>query len=207
MIRVYQDCFSEDIVQLIEDICTCTSFTWKSSNRILSSVNHDSNLDNALRKDSRIVDSIQLVHDILNGQIIISPIFHVVAILINQFISFLNNNDPLFCKELFGDDLRVNLTRVKANLIPKQRFNQNIKFNPPHLDPNKSDSRQLIVIYYINDSDGDIFFFDDNLKITKRVSPKKGSIVIFDGNILHASSPPQDYRSRMVINININLPS
>jgi len=46
-----------------------------------------------------------------------------------------------------------------------------------------------VVIYYVNDADGDTVFFDNNRQIVKRVTPKKGRVVMFDGKILHAGSP------------------
>ena len=59
-----------------------------------------------------------------------------------------------------------------------------------------------VCLYYINDTDGDtIFFEDDKNTIFKRVSPKKGRVVIFDGSIFHSSSSPTT-TPRAVINYN-----
>ena len=38
-----------------------------------------------------------------------------------------------------------------------------------------------VCLYYVNDADGDTFFFDKNREIVDRVTPKKGSMVVFDG--------------------------
>jgi len=43
-------------------------------------------------------------------------------------------------------------------------------------------------IYYITDSDGDTIFYDDNENEIDRISPKKGRIAFFDGNIKHSGS-------------------
>ena len=52
-----------------------------------------------------------------------------------------------------------------------------------------------VALYYVNDADGDTFFFNQNREIVKRVSPKKGRMVVFDGLTLHASSmPTKNYR-------------
>lgn len=75
----------------------------------------------------------------------------------------------------------------------------------------------LVVLYYVNDTDGDTFIFDkfadlDNLKsptlneneanITKRVSPKKGRALVFDGRRYHSSSAPTK-NIRCIINFDI----
>lgn len=82
-------------------------------------------------------------------------------------------------------------------------------------------TRPLVsILYYVNDSDGDTFFFDQTtadhpdpakviamthdqhqkeFSIAKRVSPKKGKCVIFDGSRYHASSSPQN-NQRCIIN-------
>jgi hypothetical protein len=56
-------------------------------------------------------------------------------------------------------------------------------------------------LYYVNDSDGDTFFFDNDKNIVERITPKKGRMVVFDGNQLHASSSPTS-NVRVAININ-----
>jgi hypothetical protein len=61
----------------------------------------------------------------------------------------------------------------------------------------------MVVIYYVNDSDGDTFVFDDDGKIIKRVSPKKGRFFMFDGRLKHAGSHPYDNTMRVVINFNV----
>jgi len=78
------------------------------------------------------------------------------------------------------------------------------------------------IIYYINDSDGDTVFYNDTLgdkfpnwmtllgkdkdlsywSELKRVSPKKGRIVIFDGRIFHRSSYPTT-QDRYILNYNV----
>lgn len=78
------------------------------------------------------------------------------------------------------------------------------------------------IIYYVNDTNGDTIFYDNTLgddysKWTeilginkdlsifseiKRVPPKKGRIVIFDGKIFHRSSYPTS-KDRYIINFNV----
>jgi hypothetical protein len=72
--------------------------------------------------------------------------------------------------------------------------------NDPHVD---HDYPHLTGLYYVNDSDGDTVFFESD-KITEklRISPKKGSFVLFDGSIYHASSNPTQHNYRTTVNYN-----
>jgi hypothetical protein len=71
--------------------------------------------------------------------------------------------------------------------------------NNPHKD---FQFPHTVLLYYVNDSDGDTFFFDDDEKIMAKVSPKKGRILVFDGRTLHASSQPKKNK-RIIINYGI----
>ena len=68
----------------------------------------------------------------------------------------------------------------------------------PHTD---RPEEHLGLIYYVNDSDGDTIFFAGDREL-QRVSPKKGRIVIFDGNTLHAGGFPTD-NPRCIVNYNL----
>ena len=96
----------------------------------------------------------------------------------------------------------VLVQRAKVNLQP-----QNLKFkennhNSPHVDLKNEEHKVLLL--YVNDSDGDTFFFDNDNKVIKRIRPAKNKAVIFDGNILHAGSHPKNSDCRIVINIDFN---
>ena len=61
-------------------------------------------------------------------------------------------------------------------------------------------SPHWVGLYYVNDSDGDtILFEDDKITELKRVTPKKGRMVFFDGSINHCSSRPAN-NTRVVLN-------
>jgi len=70
--------------------------------------------------------------------------------------------------------------------------------NNPHVDMPEPHS---VVLYYLNECDGDTFFFDNDKNIIERVTPKKGRTVLFDGKILHSSSMPSK-KARVTLNLN-----
>lgn len=90
------------------------------------------------------------------------------------------------------------ILRMKSNLLLKTKSTPNtphIDFTHPH----------TVLLYYVNDSSGSTVFYDDNLNIIDEVNPKKGRIVVFNGNVYHSSTPPQVNDFRCVINFNLNV--
>ena len=85
-------------------------------------------------------------------------------------------------------------------------FLQMPDLNPRPQDPHVDieDLPHWVCLYYVNDSDGDTIFYEDDKKTEiKRVSPKKGRIAFFDGTIWHSGSKPS-FSRRGVINIIFN---
>jgi 2OG-Fe(II) oxygenase superfamily len=109
-----------------------------------------------------------------------------------------NHIDKQICK----------VDRVKINLLLQQPTASKDHHNFPHTD--ESDESQYSMVYYINDSDGDTFLFNEfyypdvpppnTLTISQRVSPRKNRAVIFESHRYHASSNPIDHANRFVIN-------
>ena len=60
-----------------------------------------------------------------------------------------------------------------------------------------------VLIYYVNNSDGDTLFFDKELNITNRIAPNKGKILLFDGDLLHAGTNPKVSDKRIILNIDL----
>lgn len=96
--------------------------------------------------------------------------------------------------------------RLKANLtVPVEGWNKDT-VQEPHVD---MPIPHLVCLYYVNDSDGDTFFFDqmfderaepNDFTVYKRIAPKKGTAVIFDGLRYHGSNCPIESQSRFIIN-------
>ena len=88
------------------------------------------------------------------------------------------------------------------------------------LDINHVDRKEnhLVILYYVKDSDGDTIIYqnryqnkyysvmfpekEEETKELKRVSPKQGRVVIFDGAFYHTAEQPQK-DVRLIINYNV----
>lgn len=80
--------------------------------------------------------------------------------------------------------------------------NRNTKeINNIHTD---NEEPHIVALYYPHDSDGETVFFDsmNGKKEILRVAPERGTIVFFDGNILHSSSNPVEHDIRITVNYN-----
>lgn len=78
-------------------------------------------------------------------------------------------------------------------------YNSNLPHARPHTD---RAIPHWVVLYYVNDADGDTVFFNKQGKEFQRVTPKKGRVVFFNGNIMHGGGIPKIH-PRCVANFNI----
>lgn len=119
--------------------------------------------------------------------------------------------DPLFnevCSQL----------KISGVIADARTFLQEISSGSKSYDVIHVDRKcpHLVFLYYVRDSDGDTVLFnkrcdydddqflseDIELQPVKRISPKKGRILIFDGSIYHATGIPKQ-KQRCVINFNV----
>ena len=90
------------------------------------------------------------------------------------------------------------------------------KLDVPHIDI--ADFKHLVILYYVTDADGETIIYENqfkdgekipefvDLKEKKRVMPKQGRVVCFDGFYWHTSQQPT-IGPRCIINYNVILPS
>ncbi len=139
---------------------------------------------------------------------------------------YIKQDNPKFLNEALLNEVRVipNEACKKIGKDCKEIYNARSfmhfplaselrkEYDNPHIDIGYE---HLVCLYYVNDSDGDTFLFnktkkdgpiskDSKLEILKRVSPKKGRAVLFDGSRYHSSSgPTKDIRC--IINFNVKI--
>jgi hypothetical protein len=131
--------------------------------------------------------------------------------VVSEFYNFIY---PMlyFVEEKFNIDIK-SIIRSKANLLMQRTGYTKEDHSFPHVDQLVP---HMVLLYYVNDSDGDTIFFDKKYDATKvtsevelevahRVSPKKGRAILFNGLLYHASSNPIDSDKRIVLNFNIEV--
>ena len=92
-------------------------------------------------------------------------------------------------------EIPLKLLRIYVNMF--LHYSQDA-IAAPHIDTKNENA--IAFLYYVNDSYGDTFFFNDDLTIKQRVSPKKGTGVLYDPRIIHAGSyPKNELQPRIVI--------
>jgi hypothetical protein len=149
-------------------------------------------------KDANTIDTVQYSHVALNS---------------NTNQSTVMNFFPLIY--MIQDRLQKKIkavNRIKVNCLnPKPDFGVN-NYNVAHVDSRNSNLTS--VIYYINDSDGDTFVFDEfaninerikSLTLNNRVTPVMGNALVIPSSQFHASSNPINTQARFVINFMMEL--
>ena len=190
-IEVIDNFLEENIFNNIYNQIHDGSFPWFRNKNSYTVDKKDLNDTNNFKD---MMEYMQFVHifftyNKLENAYVRSNHFHIIEGICNQLA------------KKFPDE-EVLVQRAKVNLQPQNlKFNEN-NHNSPHIDL-KNEKHQVLLLY-INDSDGDTFFFDKNNKIIKRVSPVKNRAIIFDGDILHAGSHPKINDCRIVINMDFN---
>jgi hypothetical protein len=171
---------------LEEILCRNPEFTW-----VYTPSTNNQTETRLMKKDPRAYESEQLVHALFLEGAKRSQFFD----LIFPLFYFLEDKTGI---QLGG------IERIKANMLLRASTPPD-QFNTPHIDIPDAGYKSLL--YYVKDSDGDTFIFNEHygdkkdLTVAKRVSPKKGRAVVFDSNTWHASSNPREHQNRVVINL------
>lgn len=85
--------------------------------------------------------------------------------------------------------------RLMANM---QTIRPQWSMNAPHPDFHNKD--YITILYYVNDSDGDTYFFEGS-ECVSRAAPVKGTAAMYPSCMFHAGSTPTKTETRVVINM------
>jgi hypothetical protein len=186
-IEIIDDFLPKNIQDIIEELCLTTQTTYTYNSATLSDNVHSKNFKDAEQFVNLFIEKGEFVKDDFS-------IYFMLPILIGSINK--------------GIDIKLkNILRAKTNMTLKQ-YNVPENFvNPPHIDQSLAVGVNLAAIYYVNDSDGDTILYEGNilqeLEPIKRITPKKGRLLIMDGDRFHSSSHPTKTDRRLVINYNI----
>ena len=115
-----------------------------------------------------------------------------------------------------GKRYQNRIWRIKANLYTKDGSYPEDFHHPPHVDNPDENFRGETFIYFVNDADGDTFFFNEhydyihkrygpedfkgNFTNMMRVPPEKGKSVLIPLTQCHTSSIPRKGGPRITLN-------
>jgi hypothetical protein len=173
--KIIDDCVNQFLADEIEKIFLDQYTYWWYDP---STLGH-----NSLQRNTEFYETFQFVHPIMDNGRTDSPHTSTAMILVNKIFS--DQNVDI-----------INYRRIKVNQLLKSQCDLS---HPPHVDD--SADNMISMIYYINESDGPTYFFDNNHNCIEKVYPKKNRCVLFASNKLHASSSPILYDRRLVINV------
>ena len=136
-------------------------------------------------------------------------LYHMFYIDNTQVSAYYKDIEPLLYFMQDKTDIKVkNIYRVRAALTtwsPKDMAHN------AHVD---MDFDHKVLLYYVNDSDGDTILYNEvfeeyeevrkNFTVNKTFTPTKGNALVFNGLTYHSSSKPTKNSKRIIINIDFN---
>lgn len=161
----------------IEQIMFSTDFAWYFLSDIAVKTE---------QQEKEYFENIGFVHMLFKNGKQTSPYFPMVNIIPHLALQKSNYNSVFY----------IHQARSFMHVKPSDK-----KCDGVHIDIN---SKHVVCLYYVNDADGDTYIFgkNNNTKVSQKIKPKKNRVVLFDGDIYHASSSPR-HGQRVVINFDL----
>ena len=122
-----------------------------------------------------------------NDGVVSSPYFNIAKYLLDKFLE----ETKLECKSI---------VRCRANYMVCQPSKETLPC-PPHVD---GDYPHHVLLYYVNDSDGDTVLYQ-NGEVLTTVNPVQGRFLFFSGSDMHSATPPNKHDKRIAINYNLEM--
>ena len=181
IVKVFQDVLSIDEYQKMFNIVDDRHIAWFFFDNC-----HDSKLFGTATNST----TYGFIHNLFDKGVVTSDYLDLFTPLLDCISQHYNCN--------------IILVRMKMNMTIN--VNKQVQLYP-HIDnlDGLQNKNFKTAVYYINDSDGDTLFFDDEKNIVHRQTPQKNTLVLFDGDLLHAPQLPLVSPKRLVLNINVIL--
>jgi len=123
------------------------------------------------------------------------------------------NFQKTMCTPLRALNSPYDIQRIKTNFNFQEVIENKGSCYVPHVDVEQGGG--WTGIYFVNESDGDTVIFnekgnepirnDEEISVKKVIKNKRGRLVLFKQNLLHAGCPPINSKKRIVVNYNITL--
>lgn len=156
-------------------------------------------LDNINRKYGPVVDTQRFTDEIFNR--FSRPNARFIDIRTNPNSRY-NKNYPNTAKLV--NYLQMNYIPENYSVYRLMSNMQTIRpkwlMNAIHPDASETEKNFITILYYVNNSDGDTFFFEGDECIS-RMKPIKGTAAIYPSKTWHAGSTPIEHETRVVINM------
>ena len=103
---------------------------------------------------------------------------------------------PFFLKLIQNSCKKINLKKVEihqgSSILELPSFEKDFID-----DPYASVKNSVSMIYFVTDSDGDVIIYNEKEKsksytIKKKISPKQGRVILFDGELYHVDEEPNE---------------
>ena len=103
---------------------------------------------------------------------------------------------PFFLKLIQNSCKKINLKKVEihqgSSILELPSFEKDFIY-----DPYASVKNSVSMIYFVTDSDGDVIIYNEKEKsksytIKKKISPKQGRVILFDGELYHVDEEPNE---------------
>lgn len=161
-------------------------------------------LDKTVIENKNVIDSVGFHHMIFYEGKQLSDHFSIS----NSILFFLEKNLNISITEIL---------RIRARLTTQINGHNADKYCGPHVDF-YGEPNYYSFVYYVHDTDGDTFIFDEttesiktksnalsNPKILERFKPKEGEGVFFNGNMFHSGNCPIKEDIRIIINFDFRI--
>ena len=193
MFNVVKDAIPKNFADYVEGTLANIPLFWHPNTSYGPSSSNYQDALNLIALDSNVVDNGQFTHAVLEDGNIFSQ-HHAMLVPLLYFFAEQAN-------------ITINtIERIRVNLLVQDKTFKSNNYNFPHTDSKDTYS----FLYYVNDSDGDTFFFNEyfqnqlpsSFTLYNKLTPKKGTGVFFESQRYHASSNPAISQARYVINYN-----
>ena len=184
MIKIYDNFLPDYFANSIEGLHMSALLDWRLRSSTVSDEYDNKGNQTVFYNSKEWIDTPQFTHTFYGNET--GHTFYITEI--ENALKYINTN----YKDLF-------IHRIKSNLnVPWITTYKKENYQPPHTDSLHTQCKSLL--YYVNDTDGDTYFFDKDLTIVDKVSPKKNRAILFPSSMIHAGSNPIKNKLRIVIN-------